>query len=278
MPSILTNKMNLPPAIVSAVTNDPYTKGESDISVTQLITPPYQRKLKETVDQVEDVSDRIWSLVGQATHTILERAYKNEPGVRVEERLFAEFNGWTVSGQFDVIQDKCLMDYKITSVWSVIGDTKKEWEQQLNLLRLLAHRNGIEVDQLCIIAILRDWSKMKSKQADYPSVQVAKIDIPVWTLEQAEAYMLERVKAHQSETPPPCTEAERWVTPQTFALMKNGRKTAVKLYADEREAAEAAKSAGIGHFVMARPAQFRRCADYCSVSHGCPQYQGETLF
>lgn len=274
----LTNKMNLPQSIVNAVVNDPYSKGASDISVTTLITPPYQRKLKETVEQVEDVSDRIWSLIGQSVHTILERAYQNEEGVRVEERLFTECNGWTVSGQFDVIEGDCLFDFKVTSVWSVIGDTKVEWEQQLNLLRLLAIRNGIEVNRLRIIAILRDWSKGKAMQADYPSVQVVPIDIPVWPIELAEAYLLNRVKAHQHPEPPPCTPEERWGTPEKFALMKAGRKTAVKLYDSEHEAAQAARQGGKDYVVVHRPGVYRRCADYCSVSHGCPQYQGEVGF
>ena len=61
---MLTNNLNLPRSIVAAVTNDPYTKGHSDISVTTLIQPPYLRKLRESgVEIVEDVSDRIWSLI-----------------------------------------------------------------------------------------------------------------------------------------------------------------------------------------------------------------------
>jgi hypothetical protein len=276
---MLTNKMNLPISIVNAVTNDPYTRGQSDISVTQLITPPYQRKLKETVEQVEDASDRIWSLIGQATHNILERAYPNPvpEDVRVEERLYTECRGWTVSGQFDVIERDCLMDFKVTSVWSVMGDTKIEWEQQLNLLRLLAIRNGIPVNKLRIIAILRDWSKGKAMQADYPAVQVVPVDIPVWPIEQAEQYLYERVAAHQNSDPPPCTDEERWATPEKWALMKKGRKTAVKLYDSEREAAQASKASS-DLYLIHRPGNYRRCADYCSVAHGCPQYQGEVGF
>lgn len=269
--------MKLPDAVVAAVTNDPYTRGKSDISVTQLITPPYQRKLRETVEPIEDVSDRIWSLLGQATHTILERAYRGKG--EVEERLFSEVNGWTVSGQYDVIEEAVLMDYKITSVWSVKGDTKIEWEQQLNLLRLLAHRNGKTITGLRIIAFLRDWSKVKAKtEGDYPQAQVVPIDIDVWPLEKAEAYLLERVKAHQSLTPPPCTPDERWQTETVHAVMKVGRKSAVKLHEKLPEAQDHALMLGAGHSVTTRPGQFRRCAEYCNVSHRCPQFSSEVPF
>lgn len=273
---MLTNKMNLPDGIVRAVVNDPYTRGNSDISVTQLIGPPYQRKLRETVEEIEDVSDRIWSLIGQSVHTILERAYAGKGFV--EERLYMDVLGWKVSGQFDVIEDGCLQDYKVTSVWAVKGATKIEWEQQLNLLRLLAVRNGMDITSMRIIAILRDWSKGKAKTADYPEVQVVPVDIPMWTLEQAEAYMRERVLAHQDAMPPPCTAVERWQTDDVFAVMKNGRKSAVKLHDDNFAAAEHAATLGSGHTVVHRPGAYRRCADYCSVSHSCPQYQSEVEF
>jgi len=275
---MLTNKMNLPESIVTAVLNDPYSRGNSDISVTSLISSPYQRQLKETVEQVEDASDRIWSLLGQSVHTILERAYNGNPDVRVEERLFTSVNGWTVSGQFDVIERDTLCDFKVTSVWSVKGDTKVEWEQQLNLLRLLAIRNGISVEKLRIIAILRDWQKSRSREMDYPSAQVVPVDIPVWSIEQAEAFLLERVIAHQSKNPPPCTPEERWATPDKWALMKAGRKTAVKLFDAESEARIALVVSGKDHSLVHRTGTFRRCAEYCSVSHACKQYQGETLF
>lgn len=74
MARMLTNKLNLPLAVVQAVTNDPYTRGDSDISVTQLISPPYQRRLRQTVEPVEDVAERLFSLYGQLAHGLLERA------------------------------------------------------------------------------------------------------------------------------------------------------------------------------------------------------------
>ena len=154
---MLTNRLGLPQAIVDAVTNDPYSRGASDISVTQLIQPPYQRQLRLQHEPIEDASDRIWSLVGQVGHGIVERAYPqaytaaaalltpkevhDTYGVVAERRLFMKCNGWTVSGQFDVIEKGHLQDYKFTSVWSVIGDTKTEWINQLNLRRLLALRS-----------------------------------------------------------------------------------------------------------------------------------------
>lgn len=270
---MLTNRLNLPQAIVLAVQNDPYTKGDSDISVTQLISPPYQRKLKETVEPIEDVADKLYSLYGQLIHLLLERAGL-KAGLDVETRLYAEVNGWTVSGQYDLYEATTLFDYKFTSYWSVKSPVpKKEWVAQLNLLRLLAIRNGKELDSLRIIAMLRDHSFTQAERdGSYPQSPVATVDIPVWDIAEAEEYLLERVRAHQAENPPPCSDEERWLEPAVFALKKKGRKTAIKLFQDHDSAALAAEGLP-DHFVEVRPGKYRRCQNYCNVSHGCPVWQ-----
>jgi hypothetical protein len=288
---MLTNRLGLPQAIVNAVRNDPYTIGASNISVTSLIQPPHQRQLRLANEVVEDASDRIWSLVGQIGHSIIERSYPAAMtdeaanltpaeclakfGVVAERRLFTECNGWTVSGQFDVIEreergESCLQDFKFTSVWTVKDGIKVEWERQLNLLRLLALRHGIVANRLRIIAILRDWSKGKAKQPEYPSQQVVPIDIPVWPIDMTEDYMLERVKAHQDPNPPLCTDEERWKREDIWAVMKDGRKSAVKLHYQRDSADKHCSELGKGHYIETRAGEYHRCMEYCNVMHVCP--------
>lgn len=270
---MLTNKLNLPEPIVMAVQNDPYDSGDCDISVTRLVSPPYQVRLRKTVDPVEDVADRLFSLYGQIAHGILERAgIKTQSNV--ENRLFSGFNGWTVSGQYDLYDKGVLMDYKFTTFWSVKGDEPKdEWVQQLNLLRLLAIRNGMPVHALRIIALLRDWQKSQARRdPEYPQLPIVPVEIPMWSVEKAEAFMLERVKLHQDESPSPCSDDDRWMQPAVYALKKHGRKTAVKLY-NLREDAERAAEESKDLYVEHRPGEYRRCAEYCNVSHGCPVWQ-----
>lgn len=273
----LTNKYNLPGVLVRAVANDSYSRGNSDISVTSLISPPFQRRLMETTDRIEDVSDRIWSLLGTAVHSIVERAATPED--ISEERFFHPVDGKIVSGQCDLLRDGTLYDFKVTSVWSYINGGKVEWEQQLNLLRYLAAMKAITtnddryiVTKLAIVAIFRDFQAMKAGIDGYPEAAAALIEIPVWSLEKAASYLLDRVRAHFADEHPPCTDEERWATKETFAVMKNGRKSALKLH-DTRDAAEEmAKDKGKDHYVEVRPKTFRRCESYCSVSHTCPAH------
>jgi hypothetical protein len=269
----LTNVYDLPEALVRAIKNDPYTGG-GDISVTKLIDSPQVRVLRKQYSHavVEDVSDRIWSLLGQAVHTILERAGEEEH-VKVEERLFAEVLGWKVSGQFDRLDlhGTTLDDYKVTSTYAING--KVEWERQLNCLRWLAVRNGYKVEKLRIVAILKDWKKSKAKlDPSYPQVPVAVVSVPVWDLAETAMYIEERVAIHQAADNgdvPECTNEERWYSGTKFALMKKGAKRAIKLY-ERKEDIDAIPD---GHFVEDRPGVYRRCVDYCEVAPFCEQFQ-----
>lgn len=274
----LTNKMSLPDAIVEAVRNDGYSRGGADLSITQLISPPQKVALeREYADQlVEDCSDRIWSLMGQSIHGILERA--NRKGV-AERRLYATVEGWKISGGMDLYDEGgILVDYKVTSAWSAKGGVKDEWLAQLNSYAFILRQNGHEVRGLRVIAILRDWSKLESSRSlDYPQCQVVSLPVEMWPAERAAEYVRTRVILHQQArlSLPSCTREERWEKAPVFALMKHGRRTAVKLYESLADAEMHAKSDPANLYVQTRPGEPTRCRFYCSVAKFCGQYQAE---
>lgn len=280
----LTNRLNLPQSIVQAIENDPY-RGGGQISVTQLIAPPYQRKLRLEHPLVEDVSDRIWSLVGQIGHGILERVPVSDHVLK-EQRLYMTVQGprepWEISGQFDHLENGVLSDFKFTSVWAAKDGGKVEWEQQLNLLKLLCDKayddtydGRYEVNTTQIVAIFRDWQKSKAGEEGYPDSQVAVLPIPLWTTEQAVDFLHERVAAHQDPDPPVCSDEERWKTPDKYALMKPGGKRAIKLFSNMEEAVafKDQQSDANTLWIDKRAGEYRRCGSYCSVSHACPAWQ-----
>lgn len=271
----LTNLHGLPEALVRAVTNDPYTGG-GDISVTKLIDSPQVRVLRKQYGHsvVEDVSDRIWSLLGQSVHTILERA-GNETSDLQEERLYAEVDGWKLSGQFDRmdLHNKTMDDYKVTSTYKARGD-HMDWERQLNVLRWLAIQNGYEVERLRIVAILRDWSRAKGlRDPDYPKQAVEVIDLDVWPLEETYQYIRDRISIHKAAEEGEvieCTDEERWFSGNKYALMKQGGKRAIKLYERKDDIPSPLPD---GTFVEERQGIYRRCAEYCEVAPFCEQYR-----
>ena len=272
----ITNKHGLPLALVEAVRNDPY-RGGGDITATALIDAPYRRLLfKQHATKIEaDVSERIWSLLGQAVHHILERAGTD---TLVEERLFADMKGWKLSGQFDRLHlaSKTLSDYKVTTTYKAKGDPN--WTRQLNILRWLAHQNGLTVEHLEIVAIFRDWRASEvDRNPDYPKTPAAVIPIDVWPLEQTEMYIADRVGLHQAmqaqdnRTAPICSDEERWYSGTTYALMKDGGKRAVKVVDDLNLLSEESVKQE-GYHVEIRSGRYRRCESYCEVARWCTAY------
>ena len=291
-----TNRPNIPQEIINAVHNDSYSKGKATISATGLLQPPRIRLLaQENYEKLTiDVSDEIWKLLGQSVHTILERANENNEDVITEQRMFTVVNDWTVSGQTDSIDVKSntLKDYKVTSVWSIVSALKEgkvEWEQQLNIYAYLYKQTtGKTIDQLNIIAIARDWNKNQYLRSggDYPPSPVTVLDIDLWSDEEQEDFIKQRVSIHQeaevdyliNDKLPFCTDEERWRRKDTYRVEKKGRKTAVRVLDTQEEAdeyVEGHKDSKLLKVVEAK-GECVRCANYCDVAEFCNQYNEES--
>jgi len=281
-----TNDLQLPEAIVRAVTNDPYDKGDADFSVTGLIGPVRQKILLQRHDDklVEDVSDRLWSLYGQIGHQILERADM----LAVPERFFLkrEYKGrvYTISGKGDslVLTNKGLLDdYKYTRVWAVLDGAKDEWTAQVNLYRLgLIELFGYVIDKLRITALLQDWMWRQGGKGKYPEKAVVALPIEVWPTEHAEDYLMKRLAAHvdarelEDDDLPDCDDEERYVGDVKWAVMKPKRKSAVKL-CDIKGEAEHMIEGNEGWWVEKRGGESVRCIRYCAVGKAglCNQWR-----
>ncbi len=272
----LTNKFGLPGPLVSAITgfDKNYQKSRigTNLSVTQLIGPPLINQLsKEHWDELEeDVSDRIWSIIGSATHSILEHSATGE--CLTEERIKLDIDGTTVSGQADLYENETISDYKITSVWSVLKDIKPEWVAQLNCLKYLYESCGFKVGKLQIVAILRDWSKNKAGEGDYPPCQVKVIPVEVWYPHVTLDYLRQRVALH-SKPAVECTPEEKWAKPTVYAVIKDGNKTAMRGGLHETiESAEEfiSEQKGTKCHIDIRPGENTRCTSYCLVNKFCP--------
>lgn len=275
----LTNRANLPDAIVQAVMNDGYSRGGADLSVTQAIDAPQAVELtRQHFDEiVEDVEDRVWSLFGQGIHTVLERANKT---AIAERRLSAEIEGWTVSGGMDLYDmDGVLTDYKTTSAWSLIFDGAEKWEKQLNCYAVLLRRHGHKVERLQVVALLRDWQRSKAEQdPGYPQSMIVNVPIPMWAPEAAEKYLRERVILHKqarlTDNLPECSDKERWVRGESWAVKKIGNKVAMRggVFKSEAEA-KAFVGFDKDKMIEHRPGSPNRCLNYCRVSQWCQQHR-----
>jgi hypothetical protein len=284
----ITNQHNLPEVVFNALTFSDYTKGDSLLSVTQLIDSPRVSQLqRQHDDEIEqDAVDFLWSRFGTSVHQMFEAAVHGADCIS-EERLFAEVNGWKISGAIDLqhlTHDGVIVsDYKVTSVWSVIND-KQEWHKQLNCYAwMVRHAKQLPVKQLRIIAILRDWSRRKAEEGgNYPDSPIQMITIPMWSESDQDNYVQERVALHQEADfefatggeLPKCDAHERWDKPTVFAVQKKGRVRAIKLHTVEDDAVAHAESLGTGHFVDKRTGESTRCLqNWCRVNEWCEQWK-----
>jgi hypothetical protein len=281
----ITNKQNLPPPVVALLTRNFYTKGASQYSVTELMSPPKIRRLREQYDdQIEiDVTSMLASQFGTFMHGKLED--KKIEGYINEERLYVDVDGITISGQIDLQKDDPdgveIVDYKFVKAWSVMMN-KSEWETQLNVYKWLVETSKRKpVKRLQICAFIKDYNQHETKES-YPEAEAVMIDVPLWDSVKTETYVRTRLEMHREakmahdfgEELQPCTDEERWAKETTYATKREGRKTAIRVFKTIEEATELAeKEKG---YVETRKGEYTRCArNYCGVAEWCSQYQEE---
>jgi len=284
---MFTNIHNLPDPVVAALSADKYNSGLVNSSVTTLIDSPQVKILsrKHKDDISIDVSERLWSVLGTAVHNMFEDYADGE--YLSEERLYTEVKGWKISGAIDIQKSEkdgsiTIMDYKCTSVWSIIFG-KSSWEKQLNFYAWLAQKcKGKKVNKLQILAVLRDWKQSEAEfKPDYPKQPIVVVDIPLWETSQQQEFVEQRVELHQQaewdylngNPIAECTAEDMWLRPTKYAVMKKGRKRAIKLHDDEVDAQNHVETLGAGHLVEKRSGEAVRCEKYCPAATFCPQYQ-----
>lgn len=281
---ILTNKSNLPPAVLNLIGNSSY-EAKGDISTTRLIKPPRIVALwRRHGAQIQiDAQELAWSVLGQAVHVLLERSAGND--VVVETRLHTQIYGWDVNGQPDVYYPKELRedDYKVTSVWAFKMTAKFEWEAQMNINAMLHRVLNQPVEELNIVAFLRDWSMQKALlDLKYPQHPIHVVGQPLWDQDKVIDYAEERVRIHQDaeqlsdEELPLCSPDERWYRSGGWPVFQNGLKKADKVHPTKERAeahikAETMKLKPGRYFLplAERPGVNMRCVRYCEARSVC---------
>jgi hypothetical protein len=275
---IITNHFNLPEVFVDAIKNDPYSKGDANISVTGLLSPPLMRHLVEKHDDeiTVDASDRMAALYGQAMHYIAERAAAGKFNLLSEKSLYTHYLGWKIKGQFDsvMIAEGILLDIKTCSSYKVAdGQVPEEWVQQTNIYkRMLQKEKGLVINRIKVTAIIKgfNWQLAETK-VGYPHAPSISLDIPVWDDDTIDAFIEERVRLHQAPEPQPCSEKDIWARSASWAVMKRGNIRAFRVYDNPDEAAQLAGTSS-ALYVEHRPGVAVRCSRWCHAAPFCPQW------
>lgn len=295
---LFTNELSLPYAVQAAVEADPYSNGGADFSCTELIGPARLHALRRKYDAelVIDVSDNLASLYGRSVHVVLERSdVARVPGrFTIKRTVFGR--EYSISGQGDslILEDELLDDYKnmIVHAWN---REHPEHTAQLNIYRLQLHENGIgPISKLRIVGLLAGWSKSTARRSEkYPQRGAMVKGHEVWSFEQTNDYLMQRLTAHVSADaalaagvePEPCTGEEQWRKPTVWAVKKTGRKSALpglskltsKAEAEFHAASQLDKKGEVVGFVEERTGGPERCPNWCVVGMNgkCSQWNAE---
>lgn len=274
-----TNKHQLPPEVVAALTKNRYS-GDSceqkfDYSASNLVAPVQQTILKKRYPDSGDgdVIDKLWSMFGSIAHELLEEHGSEES--LVENRFYCTVLGKVLSGQIDHYKSKEITDYKTTSAYKVKTGSYDEWEKQLNIYAYICRQQGLEVESIRIIAILRDWSETDSlKDREYPRSPIMIIPISLWAEHKQAIYLAERIKLLKDNELledaklAPCSLEECWCEEDTWAVYKTlDSKRALRVFKTEQEAIDF--NNGI---IVKRQGKRRRCERYCEVNKMCFQF------
>lgn len=276
----ITNKLGLPQAMVDAVSTSEHN-AEGNLSATTLL-----KSIREIVltkrhwsELEDDVSNRVWAIFGQAVHKILERETETS---FTEEFLKVNLGQVNVTGRIDSydMQEHKVTDYKTCSVWKIKFKDFSDWEKQGLIYAWLLKQNGFECKACEFIALIKDHSQTEARRdPSYPQlpIYIYRFDVTEEKLKGIENYITNKVKAYieainlADDDLPPCTDEERWASPSKWAVMKEGRKTAIRLLDSEDEAQDYIGNNGLDkkHYIEFRAGVSRKCQDYCSVCQYC---------
>ncbi len=278
----LTNKHTLPRQYVEFVerTMDFAPPEPNVYRATQIM-----KGVKETLlwrryyDKIEaDVSEFVWAVLGTAVHSIFEQSKASHSELQ-EERLYVSIGDkYTLTGKPDLYcaEDKLITDWKVTSAWKIIYKNFDDWYKQLCIYKLLFESYGFPVEQGKITALLRDHTPSKAKyDTNYPALpfHIQMFDLKdnttdtwIWVLNRFD--LIREYEEADDNDIPACTPEERWATPDKWAVMKKGRKSALRVLDSEEEAEAYIKEKG-GEYIEHRVGEDRKCQDYCMVNKFC---------
>lgn len=276
---------------------------EEEFSVTTLAKSPRQVQLvKRHWDEIEvQAMDLYYILMGSVLHSILEQ--HPNPNDRVEYRYGYTFtlNGKKihVHGMADVVNiltdaflslsQGVIEDWKYTSM-SAMNYEKSDYIKQVNLLRLLLGKDRHSIKTLRNIFIFRDWRSADVKAGRSKQPMFCKVvEHPIWSDEDALAYLKARIIAHTSainipdDDLPECTREELWYSKDGFRIRRKTKAKSKNVPGDwskrtdgwtetEAEAHAIATTKGLTEYRLEPTTGSPKKCAYCDAKPFCNQY------
>ena len=313
------NGIELPLAVFLMYDKYDYDERPNVLSATGLMKPLRQLVLAKQYPaeaKKVDIADLVHSRMGNAIHKGCEIAWTDldtikkalklfgmsedaidnikinpafvkhgETPIYVEQRVekaigLYQKNDFIISGQYDLVLDGELNDFKSTSVWAYIyGSNVDNYIKQGSIYKWLSP-DKITSDYVHIHYIFTDWSpaKAREKPKNYPQFKAVSKKYPLWSNEETINWIMNKVEAYTAaadlsqEELPECTKEELWAEDTKYKHYKDSSSTratngGVHTSMDDALKFQAQKGGGI---IKTIPGEVKACR-YCSVVGICTQ-------
>ena len=309
------NGIELPLAVFLMYDKYDYDERPNVLSATGLMKPLRQLVLAKQYPaeaKKVDIADLVHSRMGNAIHKGCEIAWTDpdtikkalklfgmsedatnnirinpafakhgETPIYVEQRVEKQtINNFIISGQYDLVLDGELNDFKSTSVWAYIyGSNVDNYIKQGSIYKWLSP-DKITSDYVHIHYIFTDWSpaKAREKPKTYPQFKAISKKYPLWSNEETVSWIMNKVEAYTAaadlpqEELPECTKEELWAEDTKYKHYKDSSSTratngGVHTSMDDALKFQAQKGGGI---IKTIPGEVKACR-YCSVVGICTQ-------
>ena len=277
----------------------------SHISATNLINDSHKIVLENQIKNELDTSDEgllnmFASRRGTAIHSALENVWTNDNlrnkaldalglkelkerivinqhkenpnqiSIWLEQRAYKKIDDMTVNGQFDMVMDGQVIDYKNTSVFTYMHKTKVEdYKIQGSIYKWL-NPDLITSDTIKIIYIMHDWTAKNAKiNPDYPQSPVIDEDYDLYSLDYIEGYIKNKIHEIKNGGTLECTKSLKLSDPVWQYFSKSGCK-AIKNFGNQTDANHYVMTKGKG-FIKMKPQKATGCK-YCKARSICKQY------
>lgn len=204
--------------------------------------------------------------------------------IYLEQRLFREFEGYTIGGKFDLVTEGIIQDNKSTSAYSwLLGDKDDDYRLQMSIYKWLDAGQKfpkITEDYGRINFIFTDWQKMQARQnPGYPQKRVEYKEFPLMSLPEIETWIRSKIRAieanQEKDEPdlPDCTDDELWFSVPVHKYYSDASKTSgrsTRNFDDLGAAREFQSSKGGKGVIITVRGEPKRCG-YCDVFPICTQ-------
>lgn len=308
------NKNNISNILACWLASDTYggVREDKSISATSLLRSIQQRVLNRRVInnpeivEIVDVSTLLKSAMGTAIHKAIQDVWENDKlrisglsnlgvsfdridkikvnpenpnsedtNIYFEKRVFKEFHGWNINGQFDLVVNGDVHDFKSTSTYTYLNKIKeKDYIIQGSIYRWLAPEL-ITGDFITIHYIFTDWNKnYLLSNPQYPRTPFVSIQLPLMSLVETEEYIYTRIRENElyehSEVLPECDNKTLMIDDVWQYFSKQGATRASKNFTSALEANAYMASKGTG-YIAKKPAEPKGC-NWCNCRGICSQY------